>query len=194
MDALAFDMLPEGERAAAADRLVELIHANGDRLDTGFLSVSFLLDVLDDYGHEDVAETLLWQDACPSWLYEVDRGGTTIWENWGAIAPDGTVGALSFNHYAFGCVGDWIVRKVGGLRLREPAWAEFDVAPAFVRGFDSCELEHETAAGTIRVAWSGAEAGSREVRVSVPAGCRAHVLLPGADEQVVGAGDHVFVC
>ena len=194
VDALAFDMLPEGERAAAADRLVELIHANGDRLDTGFLSVSFLLDVLDDYGHEDVAETLLWQDACPSWLYEVDRGGTTIWENWGAIAPDGTVGALSFNHYAFGCVGDWIVRKVGGLRLREPAWAEFDVAPAFVRGFDSCELEHETAAGTIRVAWSGTEAGSREVRVSVPAGCRAHVLLPGADEQVVGAGDHVFVC
>ncbi|WP_322151163.1 family 78 glycoside hydrolase catalytic domain [Paratractidigestivibacter sp.] len=194
VDALAFDMLPEAERAAAADRLVELIHANGDKLDTGFLSVSYLLDVLWDFGHEDVAETLLWQDGCPSWLYEVDRGGTTVWENWGAIASDGTVGALSFNHYAFGCVGDWIVRKVGGLALREPAWAEFDVVPAFVRGFESCELEHETAAGTIRVAWSGSGAGAREVRVSVPEGCRAHVALPGSDEVVVGAGEHVFAC
>lgn len=194
VDALAFDMLPEGQRAAAADRLVEMIHANGDRLDTGFLSVSFLLDVLDDTGHSDVAETLLWQDACPSWLYEVDRGGTSIWENWGAIAPDGTVGALSFNHYAFGCVGDWIVRKVGGLRLREPGWAEFDVAPAFVRGFESCELKHETAAGTIRLSWSGTEPGGREVRVSVPAGTTAHVLLPGADERVVCEGEHVFSC
>ncbi len=194
VDALAFDLLPEGERAAAAERLVELIHANGDRLDTGFLSVSFLLDVLGDTGHEDVAETLLWQDACPSWLYEVDRGATTIWENWGAIAPDGTVGALSFNHYAFGCVGDWIVRKVGGLRLREPGWAEFDVAPAFVRGFTSCELSHETSRGTVRLSWSGAEAGEREVHVEVPAGCRAHVLLPGADEQVVGEGRYTFTC
>ena len=194
VDALAFDMLPADQRQAAADRLVELIHANGDKLDTGFLSVSYLLDVLGDFGHEDVAETLLWQDGCPSWLYEVDRGGTTVWENWGAIAPDGTVGALSFNHYAFGCVGDWIVRKVGGLALREPAWAEFDVAPAFVRGFESCELTHETAAGTIRVSWDGAEAGAREVRVSVPEGARAHVMLPGCDEQVVEGGEHVFTC
>ena len=192
--ALAFDMLDEGERQATADHLVQMIRDNGNRLDTGFLSVPYLLDVLGDFGHADVAADVFWQDGCPGWLYEVDHGATTIWESWLGVAPDGTVGTFSFNHYAFGCVCDWIVRKVGGLRLREPAWAEFDVAPAFVRGFDSCELEHETAAGTIRVAWSGTEAGSREVRVSVPAGCRAHVLLPGADEQVVGAGDHVFTC
>ncbi len=191
---LAFGMLPAGERQAAADRLAGMVRGNGNRLDTGFLSVPYLLDVLGEYGHEDVAEDVFWQDECPSWLYEVDRGATTIWENWLGIAPDGTVGTFSFNHYAFGCVSDWIVRKVGGLRLREPGWAEFDVAPAFVRGFDSCELEHESAAGTIRVSWSGTESGAREVRVSVPAGAKAHVFLPGADARVVGEGEHVFTC
>ena len=192
--ALAFDMLDEADRQSAADRLAQMIRENGNRLDTGFLSVPYLLDVLDDFGHADVAADVFWQDGCPGWLYEVDRGATTIWENWLGIAPDGTVGTFSFNHYAFGCVCDWIVRKVGGLKLREPAWTEFDVAPAFVRGFEGCELEHKTAAGVIRVSWTGTEPGTREVRVTVPQGATAHVLLPGCDEQTVEAGEHVFTC
>ncbi len=194
VDALAFDMLPTDVRAAAAARLVELIRENGNRLNTGFLSVSFLLDVLGDFGHQDVAEDVFWSDGCPGWLYEVDKGATTIWENWGGIQPDGTVGALSFNHYAYGCVGDWIVRKVGGLSLREPGYVEFDVAPAFVRGIDSCELSHDTAYGRIELAWETAEDGTRTVSLTVPAGTCAHVLLPDADEQVVGTGTYTFTC
>ena len=91
--ALAFDMVPADRRPRAAARLVELIRARGDRLDTGFLSTPYLLDVLCDHGYPDVARALLWQSEMPSWLYEVDHGATTIWEAWDAISPDGEIRA-----------------------------------------------------------------------------------------------------
>ena len=194
VDALAFDMLPIETRPGAAKRLVELIRENGNRLNTGFLSVSFLLDVLDDFGYEDVAEDVFWSSECPGWLYEIDKGATTIWENWGGIQPDGTVGALSFNHYAYGCVGDWIVRKVGGLAMRKPGYAEFDVAPAFVRGFTSCELTHDTPFGRIELAWDTNEDGAHTVKLTVPEGAKAHVLLPGSGAQTVESGTYSFTC
>ena len=89
--ALAFDMLPSRHRPAAAAHLAALVEASGGRLDTGFLSVPHLLDVLWDNGYRDLARRVLWQPEMPSWLYEVDHGATTIWESWDAIAPDGTV-------------------------------------------------------------------------------------------------------
>ena len=192
--ALAFDMLPEAERAAAAERLAALVTGNGRRLDTGFLSMPYLLDVLEDWGYADLAADVFWQDGCPGWLYEVDKGATTIWENWANIAPDGTVGANSFNHYSFGCVADWIVRKVGGLALRAPGYAEFDVAPAFVRGFTSARLSHETGFGTIELAWSTGVDGARRVELTVPEGTTAHVRLPGSPERTCGAGRYLFAC
>ncbi len=192
--ALAFDMLPEEERPAAAAHLVQMIADNGYRLDTGFLSIPYLLDVLGDWGYGDVAEKVFWQKDCPGWLYEVDRGATTIWENWAGVAPDGTVGAHSFNHYAFGCVGDWMVRKIGGLAIRQPGYKEFDVAPLFPAGLDFAELEHETPCGRISVAWHRAEDGLVKVSVCVPEGCVAHVALPGQDERELGPGDYELSC
>lgn len=151
--ALAFDMLPEGERQAVADRLAAMVRANGDKLDTGFLSVPYLFDVLGRFGYGELAERVFFQDGCPSWLYEVDRGATTIWESWAGIQPDGTVGAYSFNHYAFGCVADWFVRTVAGLSAKAPGFAEFEVVPHPMGGLTSCDVEYESAAGTIRVRW-----------------------------------------
>ena len=190
--ALAYDMLPASERQAAADHLAAMVRAAGDHLDTGFLSVSSLLDVLGTYGHEDVAEEVFWQGDAPGWLYGVDHGATTIWENWTAILPNGAVMPFSFNHYAFGCVADWVVRRVGGLALREPGYAEFDVAPAFVRGFVHARVTKETAFGTIELAWEEAEGGHR-VELTVPAGTTAHVRLPGTEEQL-GEGQYTLVC
>ncbi len=191
--ALAYDMLPEAERQATADHLAAMVRAAGDHLDTGFLSVSNLLDVLGDWGHADVAEDVFWQSDAPGWLYEVDHGATTIWENWTVILPNGDVMPFSFNHYAFGCVADWIVRRVGGLVLREPGYMEFDVAPAFVRGFEHARVTKETAYGTIELAWEEVDGGHR-VELTVPAGTTAHVRLPGIAEQTVAAGTHSFVC
>lgn len=192
--ALAFDMLPEDERQAAADHLAQMIVANGNRLDTGFLSIPYLLDVLGAWGYKDLAEKVFWQDNCPSWLYEVDRGATTIWENWAGIAPDGTVGAHSFNHYAFGCVGDWMVRKIGGLAIRQPGYKEFDIAPTFPRGLEFAELEHDTTHGRIEISWHRLGGDLVKVDVRVPEGCVAHAKLPGQPERALVPGSYELCC
>ena len=188
---LAFDLLPASERAATAAHLSEMIRANGDRLDTGFLSVPYLLDTLQRFGYEEQAEKVFFQEDCPSWLYEVEHGATSIWESWGAIQSDGTVGPHSFNHYAFGCVGDWIVRKVVGLSIREPGYAEFDVRPGQVRGLDFAELEFQSVHGRIALTWGRGPEGLR-CELTVPDGCVAHVTLPGQTERALGGGEYVL--
>lgn len=191
--ALAFDMFPEDQRQAAADHLAQMVGDNDNRLDVGFLGMPYLLDVLCDWGHGDVAEALLMQDACPSWLYEVDRGGTTIWESWANVAPDGTVGTFSFNHCAFGCVADWMARHVGGLTPAAPGYAEFRVAPHPVGGLSFCHTEYESAYGRIAVAWEHADDDTLRVELDVPEATVARVLLPSwSQERVLGSGSHVL--
>lgn len=97
---LEFGLFPPDVKPKAVDKLVSLIRKNGDRLDTGFLSVPHLMDVLCREGFQEVAWKLLYQDKCPSWLWEVKNGGTTIWESWRAIEPNGKVTDMSYNHYA----------------------------------------------------------------------------------------------
>lgn len=152
--ALAFDMVPDGVRKSLAKRLAEMIEENGCRLDTGFLSVPYLLDVLCDNGYEKLAAGLFMQDECPSWLYEVKKGATTLWESWACITPDGHVGTFSFNHYAMGCVLDWFVRRVCGLRLLTPGGRRIAVNPDVDLSMDF-ELEYRTEYGKIRIARDG---------------------------------------
>ncbi len=115
---LAFGLLEGDEVQEAADRLNELVAENGYHLNTGFLSTPFLCPVLADHGHADTAYKLLLQTDCPSWLYAVKRGATTILETWDGIRPDGTVHD-SFNHYAYGAVSGWLLSGVAGIRLSE---------------------------------------------------------------------------
>ncbi|MGL5884875.1 MAG: alpha-L-rhamnosidase, partial [Bombilactobacillus sp.] len=98
--AIAFDLVPKDIKAKLVKQLVEKIHENNDLLDTGFLATPYLLDVLTDNGQTKLAQKLFLRDECPSWLYEVKSGATTVWESWAGIHPDGTVGEFSFNHYA----------------------------------------------------------------------------------------------
>lgn len=189
---LAFGLVPWEMRQGFADHLAHMIEGNGDLLDVGFLSIGYLLDVLLDWGHGDLAERVFFQTQCPSWLYEVDRGATSIWESWAGIQPDGTVGNYSFNHCAFGCVGDWIVRRVAGLSTRTPGFAEFEVAPRPLSQLDGMDLTYESVGGTIRLVWQGTpDAGN--MSLTVPEGLKAHVLLPGSDEEIVcGGGSYGF--
>ena len=191
--ALAFDLLPEGQRQAAADHLAQMVRDNDMRLDVGFLGIPHLMDVLCQWGHTDMAEALLFQDACPSWLYEVDRGATTIWESWANVAPDGTVGTYSFNHYSFGCVADWMSRHVGGLAPIKPGYEEILVSPHPVGDLRFCHTRFESVRGLVRVDW-GCEAGGRlRVEVRLPAGIDARVQLPdGSSTRIAGPGCHVL--
>ena len=116
--ALNFDMLPENVRQSAAERLVANIKDYNYHLTTGFLGTPYLCHVLTRFGYHDVAYTLLTQETYPSWLYPVKMGATTIWERWDGQKPDGsfqTVGMNSFNHYAYGAIGDWMYRVIAGI-------------------------------------------------------------------------------
>lgn len=166
--ALAFNLLSGDRKDKAVKRLVELIEKNDFRIDTGFLSVPYIMDVLCENGYEDIAYKLLFQTACPSWLYEVNNGATTIWESWEAIKPDGTVGSFSFNHYAFGCVGDWLVRHIGGLTPIEPGYRKFKVEPHYCDLLQHAETQYESVYGEIKVNWEVQDGQKMFLQVKVP--------------------------
>lgn len=181
----------QGELAVkAADRLARLIEQNGECLDTGFVSGPHLLDMLAEHGHEDLAWRLLLRTKSPGWLYQVEQGATAIWENWNAICPDGTVTASSFNHYAFGCVGDWIYRHIGGLRPMGAGWSQIEFAPDLDCALDWAECKRLTPYGTASCGWAKTDAGVR-VEVVVPCGVKAELSLSGK-RIALTAGSHVF--
>ncbi|MDN4476808.1 family 78 glycoside hydrolase catalytic domain [Demequina sp. SYSU T00192] len=175
--ALAFDMAPEALRPRLVERLVTLVHGAGDHLDTGFLSVPYLLDVLWDHGERDLARRLLVQDTVPSWLYEVEMGATTIWEAWRAVHEDGTVEEMSMNHYAFGCVVDWIIRRQAGIELIAPGYRRSRIAPDLDGDLTRSRAHVDTPYGRLAVAWERDDARST-VTVEVPVGVTAEVELP----------------
>lgn len=175
--ALAFDMVPAAARPKTAARLVELVHERGDRLDTGFLSTPYLLDVLCDHGYPEVARTLLWQSEMPSWLYEVDNGATTIWEAWDAISPEGQIRPMSFNHYAPGSVDDWLYRRVAGIRSTSPGFRTAVIEPDFEIGVDHVAAHIGTPYGRLAVEWTRTE-DAASVVVDVPFGVAAELVWP----------------
>lgn len=189
--AVAFDLLDAKTTDLAVQRLVEMVHANHDCLDTGFLSVPYLLDVLKDHGEEELAETILLQTKMPSWLYEVEHGATTVWESWGGIAPDGTVGSYSFNHYAFGCVENWIVTQIGGLQEKVPGYREFKIEIPAKTQFTSSSLTYHSDNGLIKISWSRTD-NQTTVQVQIPFNTKAEVIF--ADQKkIVGSGDYEFL-
>jgi len=121
--AIHFGILEEAEMSAAGERLAELVHAWKDHLATGFVGTAFICSALTQTGHVREAFTLLLNEDYPSWLYEVNMGATTVWERWNSILPDGHIsgtGMNSLNHYAYGCIVQWLYEEVCGLNLEEP--------------------------------------------------------------------------
>ena len=177
---LAFDLVPDALREKMTAHLVELIAQNGGCLDTGFLSVPFLMDALSREHRRDEAFKLLFQTRCPSWLYEVEHGATTIWESWDAITEDGRPNQTSFNHYAFGCVEDWIFREVAGLNAAMPGYKRIRFTPGIDSGLDWAEASHMTPYGETSIRWEKAGDGYR-LRVVVPANTEADIFFPSED-------------
>ncbi len=186
--ALAFDLVPDDRRGAAADRLVQLIRDADDHLSTGFLATPFLLPVLADTGHLDVAYDLLFQDTEPSWLVMVDRGATTVWEEWGGIDADGNPHA-SLNHYSKGAVIGFLHQYVAGLQLVEPGYRRFRVAPHPGHGITWAHVHHDCPHGRIDVRWT-VEDGAGTVDVTVPDGTTADLVLPDGTTDTLTPGTH----
>jgi alpha-L-rhamnosidase len=186
--ALAFGLIPPSQRAAAAARLVELIRAAGTHLGTGFLATGDLLPVLADTGHADVAYELLFQRSAPSWLHMIDKGATTVWEDWEGI-DDAGVAHESLNHYSKGAVIRFLHTHTLGLR-QEPesrAWESFVIAPVPGGGLTWAKGHLDTPQGPVRVEWW---IGGDELHIDadIPAGSSATVVFPDGSSQTAGPG------
>jgi alpha-L-rhamnosidase len=195
--ALQFDMLPESLRQQASDRLVANVRDYGNHLTTGFLGTPYLCHVLSRFGHEDVAYDLLMQETYPSWLYPVKMGATTIWERWDGIKPDGsfqTPDMNSFNHYAYGAIGDWMYKNVAGINAvsNAPGYKEILIQPIPGGKLTSASGELNTSYGAVKSSWTLID-GLFKLDVTVPANAKATVVLPksGKKEQI-GSGNYHF--
>jgi alpha-L-rhamnosidase len=186
--ALAFGLVPEDLRAAVAGRLVELIARAGGHLATGFLSTGYLLPTLADSGHLGTAYELLGQDTPPSWLTMVDRGATTVWEEWEGV-DSGGVPHGSLNHYSTGAVATFLHRYVAGLHPTEPGYRRFEVRPQPGGGITWATTRHISPYGPIEVSWRLA-GESMELELIVPGGTTATVTLPGGAPRRLSAGRH----
>jgi alpha-L-rhamnosidase len=189
--ALQFDLLPEELRAAAARRLAEDVRTR-KHLTTGFLGTPPLCHVLSRYGYLDEAYLLLNREEYPSWLYPVKQGATTIWERWDGQKPDGsfqTVEMNSFNHYAYGAIGDWMYRVMAGIDVDEaaPGYKHVLIQPRPGGGFTSVKASHETPYGKVASAWTIAD-GRFELAVEVPPNTKATLRLPKAELASVTEG------
>jgi alpha-L-rhamnosidase len=186
--ALAFGLVPDELRPLAADDLVALIRAAGTHLGTGFLATPFLLPVLADHGHLDVAYELLFQDSEPSWLVMIDRGATTIWEQWEGVKADGRVSA-SLNHYSKGAVIGFLHGYVAGLQRIEPGYRRFRVAPRPGGGITHARTHHDSPHGRIEIAWR-LDGDHGRIDVTVPPGSEADLVLPDGHAERLGPGRH----
>jgi alpha-L-rhamnosidase len=191
--AIAWALLPtEAQRIAAGHRLADLLRANGFRIATGFVGTPLVTDALCQTGHVAVAFRLLLERGCPSWLYPVTMGATTVWERWDSMLPDGSINPgqmTSFNHYALGAVADWLHRGVAGLAPAAPGYRKIEVNPLPRNGLTHASARHDTPYGRAEVSWTRS-AGQFQLTVTVPPGTRAAVHLPGGEVVGVGNGTH----
>ncbi|AYJ48336.1 family 78 glycoside hydrolase catalytic domain [Rhodococcus sp. P1Y] len=193
--AIAFGILEHEQRSHAGNRLASLVAENGFMISTGFAGTPLVADALSSTGHTVEAYAMLMETRCPSFLYPVTMGATTIWERWDSIRPDGSInpsGMTSLNHYALGAIASWLHRVVGGIEPIEPGYRRVRIAPQPGAGLTSASTRHRTVYGNIAVSWQ-VEGSSVRLDVSVPTGIDAEVTLPlhpDATQIVVGSGDH----
>ncbi|MBD0735352.1 alpha-L-rhamnosidase [Streptomyces sp. CBMA29] len=194
--AIRFALLPtERQRLGAGRRLAEIVRAARFRIATGFAGTPLICDALCDAGEPELAYRMLLERDCPSWLYPVTMGATTVWERWDSMLPDGSVNPgemTSFNHYALGAVADWLHRTVAGLDAAAPGWRHIRVAPVPGAGLTWARAAHDTPYGRAEAGWR-AERGALTVTAVIPPNTRAEVRLPdGRAPFAVGSGRHEF--
>jgi alpha-L-rhamnosidase len=179
--ALVFDLVDE---RVAAD-LNDLVEENDYHLTMGFVGTPYLCFTLSNNGYHETAVKLLLQESYPGWLYSVSKGATTIWEHWDSIKPDGSFWSddmNSFNHYAYGAIGDWMYRKVAGLDMDAfaPAFKKAHIKSLFgTKALKYARTAHQSMYGKIESGWK-VEGDRIEVVITVPANTTAVVVLRGA--------------
>lgn len=192
--ALYFNLVPEEYRQKTAEQLVRLLEKENGHLVTGFVGTPYFCHALSQNGYTKEAYDLLLKEDFPSWLYQVKMGATTVWEHWDGFKPDGTMWSPdmnSFNHYAYGAVGEWLYRVVLGIEADEadPGYHHTIISPqtgdrlAFARG------TYESIYGSIRVSWDKGEDGrKRRLSVTIPHNTTATIRLEAGAREVSAEG------
>lgn len=189
-------VIPRGELwSRVFQKLVEKLKREG--MQTGFFATEHLLPLLAENGQGKLAYDILLHEGCPGWLYQVKCGATTLWERWDALRPDGTVNEskmanenmVSFNHYAFGSVGEFYYRHILGIRPLEPGYRKILVEPVVDARLGSVEGSYQSRAGLIRSAWS---VRNENCRIAVEVPTPAVIRLPNGEEHNVTAGSYTY--
>ncbi|HOX75601.1 MAG TPA: glycoside hydrolase family 78 protein [Bacteroidales bacterium] len=192
--ALKFNLLPDELRKKAAMFLVNDIRGRGNHLSTGFLGTIYICHELTRNGYTDVAYDLLLQESYPSWLYPVKMGATTIWERWDGQKPDSTfqdAGMNSFNHYAYGAIGDWMYRVSAGLETKSPGYRHLLIQPHPTEKLEFSKATYESPYGTVASGWERKD-GKILVRIRIPVNSKATIVLPVDDPaRITEAGKPV---
>ena len=196
------DMFPSAQvKAKAAENLVKLVEKNDYCIGTGFPGTPYILFALADNGHADTAFRMLLNEKCPSWLYEVRMGATTVWERWDGldengvcpIGDDGTDMMISYNHYSFGAVGDFLYRRVAGIEAIEPGYKTFAVKPVLGGDLTWVKSHVNTPYGLVSAEWK-IEGGQFITQIRVPVGTTCRLALPDGAEKTYGSGKYTASC
>jgi alpha-L-rhamnosidase len=177
-----FNLVSGETKKRTVQRLADLIKESNDHLTTGFVGTPYLNIVLSENGLHEIACRLLLQTDYPSWLYQVTKGATTIWEHWDGIKEDGSFWSdemNSFNHYAYGSIGEWLYRVIAGIDLDEtqPGYKHINIHPKPGAGLKWTEAKLQTLYGEIVSSWQ-LEGNRMNMSVTIPPNTTATVTLP----------------
>ena len=187
---LALDLTPPEFKERTIHKLAELIAEENNHLTTGFAGTPYVLQALTDNGRADLAYELMLKEDFPSWLYQINKGATTIWEHWDGIKPDGSMWSPnmnSFNHYAYGSVCDWVFRVIGGLDTdrKEVAYKRAAFNPLLASEEISwAKTSYESVYGLVAISWEKKD-GNVTVDITVPPNTSAVLTLPGARAGII---------
>lgn len=188
--ALRFDLLPRDMRQKASENLVRAVNERG-HLTTGFLGTPHLNHVLSEFGHDETAYSLLMREDYPSWLYPVTKGATTIWERWDGIKPDGSFqdkGMNSYNHYAYGAIGEWLFKETAGINNELPGYKRIVLEPSPGGGLSYARAFQKTIHGMVSSNWRFEE-DNFVWTIKIPANTTAEVKLPHTEIREVTLND-----
>ncbi|NLM12812.1 MAG: family 78 glycoside hydrolase catalytic domain [Epulopiscium sp.] len=193
--ALMFNLVPDKYRNRTINTLIELLNEQDGHLVTGFLGTPYFCHVLSQNGKLEEAYHLLLKEDYPSWLYQVKQGATTIWEHWDGLKPDGSMWSPnmnSFNHYAYGAIGDWLYRVVAGLNTDEkhPGYKHIVIKPQPGGGMTYAQAELKSMYGKISIKWT-IEEGNMIVDVTIPHNTTATITLPHAKVDSINTADEI---
>jgi alpha-L-rhamnosidase len=189
--ALTFGLVPDWQRDSVAARLAKDVKSFG-HITTGFIGASLVNPVLSEFGYNDLAYMLLMRKEYPGYLYPITKGATTIWERWDGIKPDGSFqdpGMNSFNHYAYGAIGNWMYSQVAGLQEDPviPAYKKIIIRPVPGGGLTWARAEHQTLFGLAKSEWK-IEKKEMTLKVTIPTNATAEVYVRTKDHKKVTEG------